>query len=207
MGTLYDILGHLSVFLLLLAFITGIIKLKSFTRNEKWYLYYIIFILVIESNSYIFLPLLGKNNLFLYPVYIAGEFFTITGIFIKKLNLNKKFFLATGLLSLFFLTADRVFAQYHYNNDYSKAISNLIMISLIGYSLIQDIKNVKTKRPFQLNDNMFFLYFTVSIFMFLIQNQLIYLSKDQFATVWIINNFMICVLYVLLIKTFLQLKK
>lgn len=78
---------------------------------------------------------------------------------------------------------------------------------MISYSLIQDIKNVKTKSPFQLNDKMFFLYFTVSIFMFLIQNQLIFLSKDQFATVWVINNLLVCIVYALLIKTFLQLKK
>jgi hypothetical protein len=86
-----------------------------------------------------------KSNIFLYPVYIAGEFFTVTGIFIKKLNLSKKSFIVTGLLSLFFLTADRILVQHQYNNDYSKAISNIIMISLISYSLIQDIKNVKTK--------------------------------------------------------------
>ncbi|GGG42492.1 hypothetical protein BXY58_0008 [Epilithonimonas arachidiradicis] len=208
MGTLYDILGHLSVVLLFIALIIGIVKIRSFTKNEKWYIYYIIFIVFIESNSYVFLPLLGiKSIMFLYPVYIAGEFFTVTGIFIKKLNLSKKYFIATALLSLFFLTADRTLVHYQYNNDYSKAISNLIMISLIGYSLIKDIKNVKTKSPFQLNDKMFFLYFTVSIFMFLIQNQLIFLSKDQFATVWVINNLMVCILYSLFIKTFLQLKK
>lgn len=208
MGTLYDILGQLSVVLLFIALIIGIVKFGVFTKNEKWYIYYIIFIAFIESNSYIFIPLLGiKSNIFLYPVYIAGEFFTVTGIFIEKLNLSKKSFIVTGLLSLFFLTADRILAQHQYNNDYSKAISNIIMISMISYSLIQDIKNVKTKSPFQLNDKMFFLYFTVSIFMFLIQNQLIFLSKDQFATVWVINNLLVCIVYALLIKTFLQLKK
>jgi len=208
MGTLYDILGQLSVVLLFIALIIGIVKFGVFTKNEKWYIYYIIFIAFIESNSYVFIPLFGiKSNIFLYPVYIAGEFFTVTGIFIKKLNLSKKSFIVTGLLSLFFLTADRILVQHQYNNDYSKAISNIIMISLISYSLIQDIKNVKTKSPFQLNDKMFFLYFTVSIFMFLIQNQLIFLSKDQFATVWVINNLLVCIVYALLIKTFLQLKK
>lgn len=208
MGKLYDILGHLSVVLLFAALIVGIVKLKSFTKNEKWYLYYVILIFFIESNSYVFIPLLGlKSNIFLYPIYIAGEFFTITGIFIKKLNINKYAFLVTGLLSLLFSSADRLFIQYQYNNDYSKSISNIIMISLIGYSLIQDIKNVKTNSPFQLNDKMFFLYFTVSIFMFLVQNQLIYLSKDYFATVWVINNFLLCIIYSLLIKTFLSLKK
>lgn len=208
MGKVYDILGHLSVLLLFIALISGLIKTKLMTKNEKWYIYYIIFIFFIEFNSYVVIPLSGiKSNIFLYPIYIAGEFFTVTGIFIKKLKINKIYFIATGLLSLFFLTADRTLIQYEYNNDYSKAISNLLMISLIGYSLIQDIKNIKTKSPFQLNDKMLFLYFTVSIFMFLFQNQLIYLSKDYFATVWVINNFLVCILYILFIKTFLQLKK
>ena len=148
-----------------------------------------------------------QNYSFLYPIYIAGEFFTVTGIFIKKLNLSKYSLIATGLLSIFLLIADRIFGQYQYNNDYSKAVSNIIMIVFIGYSLIQDIKNIKPKSTFQLIDKTFFLYFTVSIFIFIFQNQLIAFPKDYFTGIWIINNLMSCILYGLLIKTFLQLKK
>ncbi|UQB68269.1 hypothetical protein [Epilithonimonas zeae] len=200
--------GMVSVILLTSALIIAIIKYKNLTQNEKWYSYYIIFIFFIEFISYLVLPLLKiKSNSFLYPIYIAGEFFTVTGIFIKKLNLEKNAFILTGLLSLFFLIGDKILIPFQYNNDYSKAISNIIIISLIGYSLIQDIKNVRIKNSFQIIDKVFFLYFIVSIFIFMLQHQLVELPLEYFSTVWVINNLMICIVYALFIKTFLQLKK
>ncbi len=208
MELFYKVSGVISVLLLATALLIAIIKYGAFEKNEKWYVYYIIFIFFIEVNSYIIIPSLRiKSNAFLYPVYIAGEFFTVTGIFIKKLKLNRYYFLIALLLSLFFLTGDKVFLKYEYNNDYSKGISNIIMISLIGYSLIQDIKNMKHKNQFQLIDKIFFLYFTVSIFIFLLQHQLIEFPSEYFSTIWVINNLMVCILYSLFIKTFLKLKK
>lgn len=199
--------------ILILLTLLSFIKYKQIGQNDKWYFYYIIFIFFVELFSFV-LPLSYissytklTSNAFLYPVYIAGEFFTVTGIFIKKLNLCRYAFAITGLVSLFFLTADRLFVQYQYNNDYSKAASNLLMISLIGYSLIQDIKNLKSKSSFQIIDKMFFLYFTVSIFIFMFLNQLIAFPIDYFYSLWIINNLMSLILYCLFIKTFLQLKK
>ncbi|MNX94206.1 hypothetical protein D3C86_1264310 [compost metagenome] len=176
-------------------------------KNEKWYIYYIIFIFCIEFISYIISYAEVKSTVFLYPIYIAGEFFIVTGIFIKKLKLSKYSFIVTGLLGLFFLTADRIFLKYQYNNDYSKAVSNLIMICVIGYSLIQYIKNIKYQNTFQSIDKMYFFYFTVSIFIFLFQQQLLEFPIDYFSFFWIANNLMVCILYFLFIKTFLQLKK
>lgn len=208
MEQFYLISGFVSVILLTIALIIVTIKYNMLTQNEKWYSYYIIFIFFIEFMSYIVFPLLKiTSNAFFYPVYIAGEFFIVTGIFIKKLNLGKNTFIFTGLLSIFFLRADRILENYQYNNDYSKAISNIIIVILIGYSLIQDIKNVKSKSRFQLIDKMFFLYFIVSIFIFMLQHQLVELPLEYFSAVWVINNLMVCILYALLIKTFLQLKK
>lgn len=198
---------------LIILTVLSVTKYKQIGENEKWYCYYIIFIFFVELFSYV-LPLSYfsrytklTSNAFLYPVYIAGEFFTVTGIFIKKLDLSKYTFVMTGLLSFFFLTADRFFVHYQYNNDYSKAASNILMITFIGYSLIQDIKNLRERSPFQLVDKMFFLYFTVSIFIFMFLNQLIAFPIAYFYSLWIINNLMSCILYCLFIKTFLKLKR
>jgi len=191
--------------LLISSLIIAFLKYKIIDENEKWYIYYIIFVFCIEASNYIISYFQIKNTSFLYPIYIAGEFFTITGIFIKKLNLSKYCFIATGILSLFFLIVDRMIIQY--NNDYSKAISNILMISLISYSLIQNIKTAKSKSKFLILDKMFFFYFLVSVFIFLLQNQLISLPIDTFYNIWIINNIMVCTVYSLFIITFLQLKK
>lgn len=199
--------------LLVVATILSIIRYKRTSQNEKWYIYYIIFVFFIELFSLI-LPLSYfvkytkiTNNAFLYPIYLAGEFFIVSGIFIKKLNLNTYLFIVTALISLFFLVADRILISYEYNNDYSKGISNIIMISLIGYSLIQDIKTIKNKSPFQIIDKMYFLYFTVSIFIFMFQHQLIAFPTEYFASIWLINNIMSTVIYLIFIKVFLSLKK
>ncbi|WP_131450816.1 hypothetical protein [Chryseobacterium sp. FH1] len=203
MELFFNLISVIICVLLTTASIVSITKYKLITKNEKWYVYYIIFIFLIEFTSYTMLILKFQNYAFLYPIYIAGEFFTVTGLYIKKLNLNKYYFLATGLLSIFFLTVDRIFGQYQYN-DYSKAVSNIIMTVLIGYSLIQDIRNIRNKSSFQLIDKIFFLYFTVSIFIFIFQNQLIAFPKDYFTSIWVINNLMSCMLYSLFIYTFFK---
>lgn len=205
MEQFYYAIIRISYVLLTISLIIAISKYNSTTKNEKWYIYYIIFIFFIELTSYIISFTETKNNSFMYPVYIAGEFFTVTGIFIKKLSLSKYCFIATGILTLFFLTADRFIIQY--NNDYSKAISNLIMISLIAYSLIQNIKVITGKSRFLLLDKMFFFYFLISVFIFLLQSQLISFPIETFYNIWIINNIMVVILYTIIIKTFLSLKK
>lgn len=205
----FDIIVTLSRILLLIAIIFGIIKHSVLSKNERWYLFYLFSVFFIEYGSLAVatFKINGGSNTFLYPVYIAGEFFTVTGIFIKKLNLNRFYFIATGLLSLFFLVADRILIQYHYNNDYSKGISNIIMISIIGFSLIQDLKDVKNKSPFQNIDKIFFLYFTISIFIFMLQQQLMSFPIEYFTALWMINNILVIVVYSFFIYTFLKLKK
>lgn len=207
MANFFLIISYISFILLIILTVLSLIKYKQVDQNEKWYIYYITLIFFVELISYIIPYTKIKTNAFMYPVYIAGEFFTITGIFIEKLKLSKYYFIVTGILSLFFLTADRILIQQQYNNDYSKAVSNLIMISLIAYSLIQNIKITKGRNRFLMLDKMFFFYFLVSIFIFMLQNQLISLSIDIFYSIWIINNLMVVLLYSLFIKTFLQLKK
>jgi hypothetical protein len=82
MGTLYDILGQLSVVLLFIALIIGIVKFGVFTKNEKWYIYYIIFIAFIESNSLYFSFLcLGLKAIFSYIQSI------LQGIFHRHRNI------------------------------------------------------------------------------------------------------------------------
>lgn len=206
MEQFYNISGIISVILLAIALIIGISKYNLLSKNEKWYIYYIIFISLIEFLSYTitFFEIIGLKSR-LYPIYITGEFFVVTGIFIKKLKLPNSSFILTGILSFFFLMSDRILPDY--NNDYSKAISNLIMISVIGYSLIQDIKNIKIKSQFQIIDKTYFFYFTISLFIFILQHQLIQFPLEYFSAIWVINNLMLWVLYSLFIKTFLQLKK
>lgn len=208
MNNLYYWTLILTYILLLFAVIFSILKYKIVSKIEKWYIHYILFLLFIESSNYILTEFLNfENTSFLYKIYIAGEFLIITTLFIKKMNLNKYLILISTCIGLYFLFADTIFSNYHYNNDYSKTISNILLICLIGYSLIGEIKHIKSKNTFQLIDKMYFLYFAVSIFIFIFQHQLLEFPINYFNVFWIINNLMVCIIYSLFIKTFLSFKK
>lgn len=205
----FDSTVILSRVLLLVAIILAVIKYKLISKNERWYILYLILVFFIEYTSLALatFQINGGNNRFLYPVYIAGEFFAISGIFIRKLNLSHYYFIVSGLISVFFLTADRLLIEHQYNNDYSKAASNLIMVCMIGFALLQDIKKIKNRSIFQDVDKVFFLYFAVSIFIFILQEQMMSLPLEYFSAIWMINNILTCVVYSFFIKSFLKLKK
>lgn len=208
MQDFFDITVNLARILGAVAFVLGLIRFKRLTKAEKWYVFYLFVVFCIEYISY-GLDWFSKdgNNTFLYPFYIAGEFFTITGVFIKKLNLNRSYFILTGVISLFFLSADQFLSSDFYKNDYSKGISNLVIISLAGYTLLQEIKKGIAKDRFSAVDKMIFLYFTVSIFIFIFQHQLMEFPIAYFTAFWSVNNILCCLFYSLFIKTFLTLKK
>lgn len=202
MEQFFKISGNVADFFLAIALILALTKFKLFSKNEKWYIYYAFFVFSVEIT--LFFKLSWTNNI-LFPIYIAGEFFLLTGIFIKKLNFSNFTFVLTGILSLTVLILSQVLPQYI--NDYSKAVSNLIIASLIGYSLIQEIKRISDKRYFIILDAVLFLYYTVSIFIFMFQHQLLGFPVDYFYALWIINNVLLCVLYFTFLYTFLKLKK
>ena len=187
---------------LTIALVIAIIKYQLFTKNEKWYIYYAIFVFCIEII--LFFKIKESSKIF-YPIYIAGEFFLMTGLFIKKLNINRYYFILTTFISILFFSIGKIFPQYE--NDYSKAISNLIIICLVACSLIQEIKKYSSRNHFLFLDGVIFLYYTVSIFIFMFQHQLILFHLDSFYIFWVINNILLCILYFTFLYTFLQLKK
>lgn len=208
MQDFFDITVNLSRFLLACSFVLALIKFKLFTKVERWYISYLFLVFCIEGISYAVGCFKSDgSNTFLYPIYIAGEFFTISGIFLKKLKVSNFFFMLTGLLSLFFLKGEYLLTDYEYKDDYSKAISNVIIICLSGYTLLQEIRSGSGKDRFLIVDKMIFLYFGVSIFIFMFQHQLMKFPISYFTAFWMINNIMCCVLYGLFLKTIIQLKK
>lgn len=198
----FKISGTLADVFMGIALITATLKFNLFNKKEKWYIYYAIFVFCIEIL--LFFKLKWKNEV-LYPIYIAGEFFLLTGLYIKKLNLKNHYFIVTGILSLAILIYSQLFD--HPLNDYSKAISNLIIIIFIAYSLIQEIKISKKKNHFLLIDTIGFLYYVVSIFIFILQQQLLKFDPSYFYIFWIINNTLLAIFYFTFLYTFLKLKK
>lgn len=193
---------------LLLAIILLIFwKFTILNKKEKQYTYYIVFLFFIELCSFTLPYILeSEDTSFLYHFFIAGEFCLLTGLFIRKLNLNKLFLIITGLLSLVFL-----FVIYglkiSFNYDLAKIISNLVIICLVATFLIQQIKSGKNIDRFILVDASIFFYYSVSVLIFVVLSQFVNLSTESVYLIMGVNNVLSTFLYCSIVYTFLKLKK
>ncbi|WP_159478190.1 hypothetical protein [Chryseobacterium sp. 18068] len=182
-------------------------KYTILNKKEKQYAWYIVFLFIIELCSLV-LPYVLKSydTSFIYHFFIAGEFWILTGLFIRKLNINKLFYIISGLLSLGFL-----FVIYglkvSFNYDLAKIISNLVIICLVATFLIQQIKNGKNIDRFILVDASIFFYYSVSVLIFVVLSQFVNLSTESVYLIMGVNNVLSTFLYCSIVYTFLKLKK
>lgn len=182
-------------------------KFTILNRKEKQYTYYIVFLFLIEFCSFTLPYILESDDTsFLYHFFIAGEFWLLTGLFIRKLNLNKFFLILSGLLSIGFL-----FVIYglkiSFNYDLAKIISNLAIICLVATFLIQQIKSGKNIDRFILVDASIFFYYSVSVLIFVVLSQFVNLSTESVYLIMGVNNVLSTFLYCSIVYTFLKLKK
>ncbi|WP_404985071.1 hypothetical protein ACI513_17400 [Chryseobacterium sp. M5] len=182
-------------------------KFTILNKKEKQYTYYIVFLFLIELCSFTLPYILESDDTsFLYHFFIAGEFYLLTGLFIKKLNLNKLFLIISGFLSLGFL-----FVIYglkiSFNYDLAKIISNLVIICLVATFLIQQIKSGKNIDRFILVDASIFFYYSVSVLIFVVLSQFVNLSTESVYLIMGVNNVLSTFLYCSIVYTFLKLKK
>ncbi|MGI9651332.1 hypothetical protein [Chryseobacterium sp. RLHN22] len=182
-------------------------KFAILSKKEKQYAYYIVFLFIIEFLSFALPYILESTDTsFLYHYFIAGEFFLLTGIFIRKLNLNKNFILLSALASLGFL-----FVIYglkvSFNYDLAKIFSNIIIIGLVAIFLIQQIKSAKNTDRFMLVDASIFFYYSVSVMVFVVFAQFVNLSTESVYLIMGVNNVFSTFLYCSIVYTFFKLKK
>jgi len=193
--------------LLLSVILLGAAKYLILNNKEKQYFHCIAFLFLIELLNLVLPYVFNLNDTsFLYPLYIAGEFFLVTALFIRKLNLSKYFLGITTLLACAFMISKYVF-NYPFNSDIVKVISNIIIICLSGLALIREIRGVSAQNRFLFADAGIFFYYSVSVFIFIIQHQLADLSEDDYYIILSANNILSGILYCSFLYTFIKLKK
>jgi hypothetical protein len=193
--------------LLIIAFTFGISNKKLWSRKGvKWHVYYLGFMFFTELIIKIFIyGFDNKNTSFTYPFYIAGEFFILSQILFPPVHSSKKWQLCFGLIStVLFLEA--LFLWF--NNDFftpgiGKIFSHLTIICLLAILLIKNLKEFEKNNPFSIIYISLFLYYAVSLFLFLLMDQL---TKNNIM-IWTINNILSSILYGSYIYTFYKLKK
>lgn len=207
MADLYKTILFLNYGLLLAVILLGAVKYRILNHKERQYFHCIAFLFFIELLNLV-LPYVFKLNdtSFLYPFYIAGEFFLLTGLFIRKLDWPKYLLALVGTLAVGFMISKYGF-DYPANADIAKVVSNIIIICLSGFTLIGEIKSGTAQNRFLFVDASIFFYYSVSVFIFIVQHQIANLSENDYYILFSTNNILSSILYCSLLYTFIKLKK
>lgn len=207
MADLYKTILFLNYGLLLSVIALGVFKYRILNHKEKQYFYCIAFLFFIELLNLALPYVFGLDDTsFLYPFYIAGEFFLLTGLFIRKLNWPKYLLGLGAAVATAFMISKYGF-DYPDNADIAKVVSNIIIICLSGVTLINEIKKTSADNRFLWVDASIFFYYSVSVFIFIIQHQIANLSENNYYILFSVNNILSSILYCSLIYTFIRLKK
>ncbi|MGG5208679.1 hypothetical protein ACQWU4_06995 [Chryseobacterium sp. MIQD13] len=207
MTDFFKVILFLNYGLLLSIILLGAAKYRVLNNNEKQYFHCIAFLFFIELLNLVLPYVFNLNDTsFLYPLYIAGEFFLFTALFIRKLKLPKYFSGIMALLACGFMISKYVFNN-PFNSDIVKVISNIIIVCLSGFTLIREIKGGTAQNRFLLVDACIFFYYSVSVFIFIIQHQLANLSENDYYIILSVNNILSSILYCSFLYTFIRLKK
>ena len=207
MADFYKAILFLNYGLLLSVILLGAARFRMLNNKEKQYFYCIAFLFVIELLNLALPYLFNLNDTsFLYPLYIAGEFFLLTALFIRKLDLPRYGLGITALIAGGFMISKYAF-DHPANADIAKVISNIIIICFSGFTLIREIKDTSGQNRFLVTDASIFFYYSVSVFIFIVQHQIAHLSEHDYYIIFSANNILSGILYISLLYTFIKLKK
>lgn len=193
--------------ILLIAFIYGIFLAKILTNKHiRWYVIYLGFILGIEISTKALIYIFKSNNTQLvYPFYIAGEFFILQQVFLSDLKLAKRWDLIVGGVAVCVFLEGMLlcYAESDVTASYGTILSHLTIVGLSAYLLVRGLKEFRKNNQFLIVYAALFLYYAVSLFLFLLMDQL----TRATIVIWSINNLLSAILYGSSIYTFYKLKK
>ncbi|TDQ08415.1 hypothetical protein ATK78_2928 [Pedobacter metabolipauper] len=200
----------LSNCLLVISFLFGILKRPVLQKKEKWYVYYLGYILCIEIIVKLLIFIYSAKSTYLvYPFYVSGEFFLLSAMFITELKISRKWYIVNGLITavIFIRTVLLVINNPGVTDNASKIFSHLLIVCLAGYSLIKALGSFEKKNKFLIIYACLFLYYSVSLLFFLLLDQLKMLSDFNASTIWGMNNVLSSILYGASLYTFISSKR
>ncbi len=208
--TLYYGVTIFSFVSLVISVIIGILIFSKLPKDQKWFFGYLGFILIVEITAKV-LILLGEKNWVVYPIYLLGEFLLLAFMCSEALKWSAKLNSVWIGISVLLLFECLVLWGVNSNvvGGLGKIVSHFIIIGLTGIYLIQ-----KLKEEDRLQENRFmvtyaslFFYYTISLFLFLILEQLPGIGDEQAAMVWSLNNLFSALLYGISGHTFFKIWK
>ncbi|WP_268223456.1 hypothetical protein [Sinomicrobium oceani] len=201
----------LSNCLLILSFVLGLSRWATLKRDKRhFFVAYLGFVLTIEVINEILIMLFYVQDIsFIYPFYISGEFFLLMCLFLSIQKMSGSwYYVAAAVALLFFAEAAWLRSEgADVSAGYGKVISHLSIVCFSGYILIRAIRESGRIDYFLNIYSCLLLYYAISVFLFLILDQLTALTPRNAAVIWGMNNILSSVLYGVSWYTFLQLKK
>ncbi|WP_281990571.1 hypothetical protein [Aquimarina aggregata] len=171
-----------------------------------WFIVYLGFILGIEIITKIQIYIFNSTNTqSIYPLYVAGEFFFLLQVFLEALKAIRKYFILITIVTfcIFVEALILLFINNDASTGYGKIFSHLTIVCLSAFTLIKNLKNIEMANPFLIVYAALFLYYSASIFLFLLMNQL----TNTTITIWSMNNVLASILYGCSLYSFYRLKK
>ncbi len=187
----------------LMALIVGLRNFHRLNKSQKALLALVGFIVSIEIASRV-MWFLKVNNLFLLPFYTVVEFSFLLWVFRTQLHQKKEqrillfFFLGFLLFSLIYLVFVHDFSLH---NNYHRIVESVFLLFLALWYYFRSIKSLKDR--FLEYNPMFWIatgiliYFSGTVFIFLLSNYLRNYTDTLRLNVWAIHALFNVILYTL----------
>jgi len=187
----------LSNCLLVLSVLVGIWKRSALNITQKWYLGYLGYMMIIELVAKLLIFVLEVRSTYaLYPFYVSGEFLLLSFMFLTGFEASRKWYVLCVLAGiLVFAKAMLGSSGGHTINNIDKICAHLAIICLAGYSLLRGLKQFKKENKLLPVYACLFLYYSLSLFLFLLLNQLSHLAHADAYVIWGMNNILSAILY------------
>jgi hypothetical protein len=175
---LFDILGNISSFIVIIPLILSGYKFKSLNSVQKKLLYLLIIVLIVESVSNI-LWYQKINNLPVYHFFTVIQFLLIVNIYREALSqiFSKLFFTSLSIGFIVFAIINIIYFQDFFTfNSNATTLTGVIVIFFslsYFYALLKEVKYsaLETNPMFWINSG-FLIYFSSNLILFFMNNTL-----------------------------------
>jgi hypothetical protein len=200
----------LSLVTLAVSIVFAIKNWFSSLKEIKILTIYLCLVLINELISQYLIHFSNLSNIFLFYVYSFFEVVLFSLVYKTALNkfhikyLKQIIFIIILILGSFVLYEGWMYINRGVNGVYGKLISNLWVILLSGFYLVNQLKSnlVNVKYSFDRTNLIILFYFSVSLVAFSIMNQLPNLSKEAAYIIWGINNVFSFLFYFVFLRSF-----
>ncbi len=187
---IFEIIGNISSFIVILPLLLSIYKNKLLNVAQKRLFVLLVVILITELISNI-LWYLRINNLPVFHFYTIVEFLLILNIYRNELTrlFSKTFFILLSLGYIMFAITNMLFLQdLGTFNSNTTTVMGLVVIFLAlsyFYALLKEMKysSLENNPMFWLNSG-FLIYFSSSLILFYINNNMFKESTEASYLVW-----------------------